>query len=343
MKKIKKVLVLNHQGIGNVIENIPLIASIKKGIPDAEIWSTISSEQVKNLISNLNIVDNFYILGPHHAGIKRLPHILKLRKQEFDLLISTPGSSTLISSVWAICLGAGMSIGENGGWRTFALKKTINPLSEKSFADLGRQMVSELGLKPVLETPNLIISPNELKRAEKWISDNYENDGRLFVFHPGCDAKNTFKRWPANHFRELWTILKEKYKKSNLLVIGSPEEEELVKDILPNETSCEKCLFGELPLRDVLSIVSKADVLVSGDSGWMHLAAAVNVPRVSIFGGTSVDRCRPDSKEKQRIITVDCPHSPCYPDPCDQPCLSKISAAEVAKEVINITDEFYKE
>jgi ADP-heptose:LPS heptosyltransferase len=342
LKTIKKVLVLNHQGIGNVIENIPLLTSLKKGLTDTEIWSTVSSNQVKSLIENLNIVDDFYVLGPSQAGFRRLPHIIGLRKERFDLLISTPGSDTLISSVWAILIGARFSIGEDGGWKTFALKKTINPLSGKCFADLGRQMVRELGINPSPGPPVLNISPEEDEKAKKWIASNYPEKGPLFIFHPGCDANNPYKRWPSENYRELWQMLKKKYEDAKLLVMGSVDEEELVKEVLPSQTKREKYLAGQFPLREVIAIAAKGDLLVSADSGWMHLGAAVNLARVSIFGPTSPDRCRPDSTDFQKIISVDCPDAPCYPDPCNKPCLSGICASAVAKEVIKILEEINK-
>ncbi len=334
--EIQKILVLNHQGIGNVVENVPLLRSLRQSLPKAEIWSTISSPHTRSIIENLGLVDVFYEVPSTSRGARRLRHIASLRPERFDIMIAAPGGSTMASSLWARGLGVGMSLGEADGWSTIGLTHPLDVPYQTGFAEIGRKLAESLGLQPDPSPPELLLSADEEAAAARWIKENFKEGPAPIVFHPGCDAANPFKRWPTERYRELWQIISREIPQSNLLVIGGPDESDLVRQILPRDDNRARGISGNLPIRQLLAVVSQSPLMVSADSGWMHMAAAVGVPRVSIFGPTSVKRCAPESRENEILIVYDCPEAPCYPKACGKDCLVNVEATEVAKAALDL-------
>lgn len=161
--------------------------------------------------------------------------------------------------------------------------------------------------------------------------------GAYVVFAPGAEF-GPAKRWPARHFSELAAQLD-----ATVVLLGSGKEAALCDEIAApvNAVQAGKCLnlAGKTSLPQALALIAASRSTVSNDSGLMHVAAALGVPQVAIFGSSSPLHTPPLS-DKARVLwlkndpayqpPLDC--APCFARECPlghTRCLNDISAARV--------------
>jgi lipopolysaccharide heptosyltransferase II len=154
------------------------------------------------------------------------------------------------------------------------------------------------------------------------------------VLSPG--GAKPFRRWPIDNFLELADRFHNQG--VDVVIIGDNQEKNMLdgrKDELPEDTLN---LIGETNLEQLVSLIRKAKIVVANDSGPMHLANALNVPVVGIFGSGDVVRTRPYLMEKARIVEsppMDC--KPCYQPVCNVPlCMHEITVERVWKAVSDL-------
>lgn len=160
---------------------------------------------------------------------------------------------------------------------------------------------------------------------------------RLVIFHVGS-GYGDFKRWPANHFAELAVGLQERGLKT--AIIGSGNEEELAGSIAASSPAVS--LAGQTNLAQLAALLARADLLVSGDSGPLHLAAALGTPVVAIYGPTDPAVNGPIAWAGQpaSVVRRDIVCSPCYSvrTPAECPlgnpvCMTLVMPNEVLERV----------
>lgn len=141
----------------------------------------------------------------------------------------------------------------------------------------------------ILEAENLLISYN-IPVGKK-----------LIGIHPGCAKNFLWKRWPKENFIELSKILIEKYN-AHILIFGGPGEIDMQKEIhssIPNQSS-----IVQTSLLTTAALMQKCKVVVSNDSGLMHLSAATGTPTIGLFGPTDENKTGPRG---QKSIVVRAP------------------------------------
>jgi heptosyltransferase-2 len=141
------------------------------------------------------------------------------------------------------------------------------------------------------------------------------------------------KRWAPERFAAIGERAVKEWGAA-VLVFGSAGEREIGKKVLAAMHNAATDLCGRTSLREAIALVSLCNVFVTNDSGLMHVASALNVPTVAVFGPTDQDATGPRGK-RTRVVNhrVDC--SPCLKPECstDHHCMTDIGVAEVWKEM----------
>lgn len=161
--------------------------------------------------------------------------------------------------------------------------------------------------------PSLRVDNNFVKKTtEKF---NIDQNKRTLVLAPGA-AYGEAKKWPADYFAQ---VANEKLNQDwQVVLLGSPKDK-LATDEVNNKTT-NKCinLAGQLALPETVAVISTASCVVSNDSGLLHVAAALDIPLIGIYGSTSPDFTPPlIDKNKKAILLVDnldC--RPCFQPTC---------------------------
>ena len=159
-------------------------------------------------------------------------------------------------------------------------------------------------------------------------------NSKLVLLQPGARWKN--KRWPVQHFTKLVRTLAKKFPDTDFAVLGGQADQSLGEIIA--QAAPERCrnLCGATSLPEMIEWVRRGDLLITNDTGPMHVAAALGKPLIALFGPTAPERTGPYGQLKN-VLHLDLPCSPCLSSRCTiaetDKCLRDLSPATVLARV----------
>jgi len=179
---------------------------------------------------------------------------------------------------------------------------------------------------------NIYLSTNS---SEEFVTRNL-----LLGINPGASYGQA-KRWYPDKFAEVILELSSKY---DVVILGGVNELEIANDIekilIEHKVINYKNLAGRTTIAELKSIISSLDLLITGDSGPMHLAASFQVPTVSIFGPTKVNETSQWKNDKSIVVKKNLSCQPCMKRKCPlkhHHCMSKIKVKDVIDAAISVT------
>jgi len=340
---IQRILVRGVNWVGDSVLAIPAVELIRKIFPKAHLGIL-----VKEGLSPL------WEVSPHidevipyfkRTGIKALAEmglIRKLSKGNWDMAILLPNS--FHSALIVFLAGIPIRMGYNRDKRGFLLTEKID-FKEDTFKkhqveyylDLVKNLTQ---YKTVSNLPRINIGEKRLKWAEDFLfKRGVMKDDLLIGINPGA-AYGITKRW----FPERYAGLIEKLlalKRVKIMIVGAREEGDFF-DYLKKEIK-DKIVdtVGKTDLIELAALLSKCHVLVTNDSGPMHIGASVNTPIIAIFGSTDPFQTGPLG-ENHLIIKKDLSCSPCFERDCDTlECFHAITVEEVYHYVKDHINKIY--
>ena len=260
-----------------------------------------------------------------------------LARRKYDQAIVLPNSfkSALIPFFADIPLRAGY-VGESR-YGVLNLVHKLDaaklPLMAERYAQLAEKPGAELQrpLPPV----QLEVDPVNTARTTSRL--HLDRSRPIAVFCPGAEY-GPAKRWPARHFAAL---ARELAKRGYAIwLIGSGKDAELGGEIRAQSGGVCENLCGKTDLASAIDLLSCAAVVVSNDSGLMHVAAALEKPLIALYGSSSPDHTPPLSLSSQpelaRIVKIDIECSPCFARECPLghfKCMNDLLPAQVLAEI----------
>ena len=165
----------------------------------------------------------------------------------------------------------------------------------------------------------------------------------FFVFAPGAEF-GPAKQWPSSHLSALANQLLNQYPTHGILILGSLKDTRIANEIIYGVSAQNarkiQNLCGKIPLNLAMGLVQLAQGLVSNDSGMMHIAAALGIPQIAIFGSSDPNHTPPLSKKAAIMyLGLDC--SPCHQRKCPlghTNCLNQISADSVFNKFLQVIE-----
>lgn len=236
----------------------------------------------------------------------------QLRETKYELAIVLPNSlkSALVPFFARIPVRTGF-IGElRYGLLNDArhLDKTELPLMVERFAQLAEPADGKIP-RPLLN-PKLDVS--DIQRNETLNKLGLTLDKPVAVFCPGAEY-GPAKRWPVTYFAELAQRLRgEGYA---VWLIGSNKDREQAEKIVALDNAECRNLCGHTDLSDAIALLACAQLVVSNDSGLMHLAAALDRPMLALFGSSS-PQFTPPLSSNAHVIQLNLKCSPCFKREC---------------------------
>ncbi|MDD4932628.1 MAG: glycosyltransferase family 9 protein [Methylacidiphilaceae bacterium] len=320
---VRKILILKFSSLGDVIQALPVAAGLRRRWPSAEIhWMAFGP--YRDLLANHPAIDRFVEFPRRRetpGGLFRdlARCVAAVRQERYDLLLDMQG--LLRSGLLCFLSGAKRRIGPwNGREGSILLYRERvmpppPPAQERYLAFLRYLRVPagppDYGLKAEpLDIPGL-------------------RKGAYVVLHPYARWKT--KLWPWRYYGELVRSLPH----LSFVVMGIgpwfPLEEKNVVD-----------LRGPIPLQRMMALLGNAAATIGPDSGPAHLAAALGVPTLMLFGPTDW-RESAAVGENVRVLSAGTTCAPCWRTTCPQPrpvaCLSDIPPARVRQELEEICAE----
>jgi heptosyltransferase-2 len=193
-------------------------------------------------------------------------------------------------------------------------------------------MVKSLGFKTAERRITLEITKDSLSKADEILSSHGIGTGNMLVgIAPGA-TYGPAKMWFPERFAAVSDHLREEFSSKSIL-FGSKNDRERADLVKEHAKHTIINLAGETNLNDAISLIARCDLFVSNDSGLMHLAGALGVSLVAIFGSTNPVTTSPVG-EKSIVIYKNADCSPCLKKTCptDFKCMDMIGVDDVFRE-----------
>ena len=326
MSSKEKFLIIAPSWIGDLIISQSLLKYLKKEYPNCQIDMIVRPE-LTNLAKMMPEVKNIYPLDIKHKEfglIKR--HILakEIKKHLYSTSIILPNSFKSAIIPWLANIP--IRIGYNRELRLFLLNKKYSLIKHKD-SMVNRYLKLADGSYSDVIRPSLLINGD----SSKLISRKYliNNSKKNIVLCPEAEYGSA-KRWPINKWMQLANFYKEK--DYNVYFLGKNKSLEIkYQNILKKDSIIS--LLGKTSLEEAAYILSIVDLVVTNDSGLMHIAASVNTNLISIFGSSSPFYTPPLMKDQfGEVIYKALTCSPCFKRECPLQhlnCLNNISSEEI--------------
>lgn len=309
------------------------------------------------IYKNLSVEDSLMLFGPpsflklfeDFPRVSLLPFYkkekkinlknLKKFKQERALLLTNS-----FSSAWLFFRAGFREImGYSTDLRGFLLTKKVKPPQVKMHQrEKYLYLIEKLGFTVKEKELTLPLKKEKILKAERFLWEKKIELGKnpLILIAPGA-AYGPAKKWPEDYYKKLAEKLtKEGFR---VLIVGSMAEKEtghyIMKDLQGVYNLC-----GETEITLLAGIFLLSNILISNDSGLMHLAAALKIPQIAIFGSTDPTLTGP-LNPKARVLQTTLSCSPCFKRICPKgnyQCLREITVEEVYKKIKSFSSEVFE-
>lgn len=333
--KPKSILIRMPNWLGDLVMATPIIKAVGQKFPDAKITVMCLSQFAEVFRNDPHVHELLAFKKPSGwlRDSKNSDLIDQLKKGKYDLGILTTNSFSSAYLLWRG--GVKERIGFSKDFRRFFLTCTVPQPenAEKMHQVLQYQeLLAPLGIPNRGLNPELFVTEEEKLHTKSFLANHgFKKDSILVGINPGA-AFGSAKCWPPERFRKLARILVQN---PHIFVafFGDKGGKELVNQICEGLPGQVINLAGSTTIRQLMSFISVCDVFLSNDSGPMHVASALKIPLVAIFGSTSDVKTGPFKKASVIHKHVSC--SPCYKRVCpiDFRCMTRIQVDEVYNEI----------
>lgn len=359
MSIIKKILIRGVNWIGDAVLTLPAVSAVRKAFPYARISLLVKPWVAEIFKENTDI--NEIILYEDRfnsiAGKLKLAGILRARGFDAAILMQNAFDAAFIT--WLA--GIPERIGYSRDYRRLLLTKAIpvrkvqsskfkvkssedkNILSQHHVYYYLNLLKESLNIDAKDIEPLIYLTEEEINHAKTLLDSSLvpRPSSLVIGINPGA-AYGSAKRWMPEKFAEvICRIINEL--NGSVVVFSSKSEIEIVNKIIQNAVRCTQYaerilnMAGKTNLRELAALISECDAFITNDSGPMHMASALLVPVVAIYGSTDSKITGPLG-ERNKVISKNIACSPCLKRECPVTtrsrekylkCLADISANDV--------------
>jgi ADP-heptose:LPS heptosyltransferase len=335
-----RILLLNRNHIGDCLFTTPAIRALRRAYPEAVLVAAVPPANHDLLASNPCLSE--VLVRPLRGISEQLQLLREVRRRQFDLVISFQEKSMFYAAL-ARLSGARLTVSLQH-WRTRPFYHRIVPANPdqhevEKYHAIAQAVLAPFSLCPPRSVPlsprprslqppgamELHVSREHRARADAVLSDlEVAEDAPLVGINPGATLR--VKRWPVERFAAVGRELVARHDVT-ILLFGGPEDEAraaAIASAVPDAVSAA----GRTRLGETAALLRRCRLLISGDTGPLHMAVALGVPSVGLFGPTNPGKYGPwsTSREGRHRATVLRHPQPC--GQCRRPCVHTISVEE---------------
>ncbi|MBT9168586.1 MAG: Lipopolysaccharide core heptosyltransferase RfaQ [Syntrophomonadaceae bacterium] len=338
-KRIKKILLVRNDGIGDFVLSLPALDVLRQSFPQTKITVFIPSWQeeiasASNLFDEIVIFDNKksdYLsssLKLKNLFVDMLKQVSMLRKHHFDLAVDIRGDirNRVIIFLSAIPYRLSFDIGGLESLLTHEIHYRENTHEVDHFNDL----FSFCGSNNLASNFELNITTKDKEKIEQFLESNGILLGEDFLVAVHPVSRWPAKEWPKEKYAELCDWLMTKWR-TKIVMIGSSEDLKEVEKILLLMNEKPVITAGVLSLLQTVALLKEADLFIGNDAAPMHIAAALKIPVIALFGPTDPEMYGPYG-EGHSVIRPDIPCRCSSKKVCSNPmqfCMNSISVDSV--------------
>jgi heptosyltransferase I len=341
---VQKILVVKFAAIGDSIMLIPMLRTLRRAYPKAEITFLCSDINV-SIIRKVPYLDKVLVENVHNFlsnPLNFFKMIFSLRKNKYSIIIDTEQWSR-ISPIIISLLRYDFAVGfkTEGQYKHFMFNRVINHSREKHELETFIDLLTPLFV-PVYPSDYVLeyfLSEENEKLAETFFEENNLVGKKVITFHPGCGGLGAPREWNIDRYVALGKRLIEYNKEMVILISGAPNEtqkcDELERGLRDIYDGTNKIIniAGLYSLDDVVAIIKRVTIVVCSNTGMLHLASCMGTKTMGLHGPTNPAKWGAYSKNTV-LIQSDKYCSPClylgHDYGCNAPtCMNHISVDDV--------------
>jgi len=334
-EKLNRILVVNVNWVGDVLFSTPAIRAIRRHYPDAHIACMVVSrcKEILELNPHLNELIIYDEKGEHKglAGKLRLISALKARRFDCVFLFHRSLTRTLMVAL----SGIKERVGTDNPKRGFLLTKKVKsqPPDIHKVEQFLHIVKAVIGDEDYGKSMELFISREDEAFADEFLkSYGIGQKDNFIILNPGGNWD--LKRWPADNFAKLGDKLNGQYSVP-IVITGAEKDAELGKKIAGMMKCKPVIACGRTSLRQLAAIMRRASLVISNDSGPMHIAVSQGARTIALFGPTDPAITGPYGQGVYSVLQK----SPGIPG-CKIPCYNLRCEKALCMEAVTVEDVF---
>jgi heptosyltransferase-2 len=322
---VERLLVRAPNWIGDVVLSLPALRDLRRNFPRARL-EVLARPWVADLYCGVPGVDYVRPSGGHRSDAVAL-------RGAADLAVLLPNSFAAALALWRA------GIRERWGYATDGRGPLLTRRCRVPHAARGRSqvyyyraMIEGLGL--AVEGP----PDASLRCPDEWSTRGAAllgDDGPWIGVNPGA-FYGSAKRWIPERYAAVADLVGRRLG-AKVAIVGGLDERGLGETVAALLTSPFRVLCGETSLGDLMGVLSRLRLLLTNDSGPMHVASALGVPVVAVFGSTDWRETAPLG-ERARLVREDAECAPCLLRECpiDHRCMTRVGVDNVAAAALDL-------
>lgn len=316
--------------IGDGIMSLPAIRAYKNHFP-GERLAVLAKGYLSDIYLNIPEIDEIIPIPDRWGARSYFSCLRELRKKRFDrgILFTNSFSSALFFRLAGILRLAGYDRDLRGG---LLHDRVPAPRQVAHHQNYYLGIVGHLAGGGIRGTfpATLVVTAAEKERADRWLAEQGIPPGTPIMAVSPAAAYGSAKAWPPERFREVIRRWGESRPEVTVLLLGAAGERQGTAAIAAGLPGRVVNLAGSLSLRRSIAVLSRCRLFMGNDSGMMHIAAALGVPLVAVFGPTEPGRTAPLA-ERFRLLHRGAECAPCRRRRCptDHRCMTAIGVEDV--------------
>jgi heptosyltransferase-2 len=337
----KKILIRGPNWVGDAVLAIPALKAVRSNFPKAEI-TLLVRPWVAGLFTSAPFVDRVWTEAKPTKLADWTRITRDIRAFEFDLALVLPNSFE--SALMMFLARIPNRVGYATDGRAWMLTDSIEPSLEAQhqvhyYLDLAKAIRAET------DSPSIEIqaTAEERENARMLLAEEGIGRGTRFLVLNAGAAYGSAKRWHDDRFAAVADILSEEMN-VGVAMIGSEAERPIAEQIRLRMKRPGAVLSGRTSLETLIGVLAESCLMITNDSGPMHIAAALGVPTVAVFGSTD-ERVTSPFGARARVVKNPVECSPCLLRECpiDHRCMNGVSVEDVCKAARELVAMVLKE
>jgi len=330
---IGKLLVIKLRAVGDVILSTAALPNLRAAFPDATI-DFLVERNCREVIEGNDSVDNAIVFSK--TGMNGARILLDLRRAGYDMVIDLFGNPR--SALMTFASRARYRVGYDFRGRSYAYNILVEPRgAEVHNVEFNLDALRRIGVPVTTKSPYFPLAEADREFAILE-AGKLGLTGRLVIgFNPG--ANRPTERWPAERFAELGALLAGR-RKARICVFWGPGEKPLA-DAIAGRIGEAAVVAPPTSLKQLGAMFERCSLVVSNDTGPMHIAAALGIPTVGIFGPVNPLLQGPYGENaryarKEELSCLGCNYDTTCP--IGNPCMTELEADRVFGVIEELID-----
>jgi len=311
MNHPEKILIMRFSSLGDIVLTTPVIKSLKQKFPQSKIFF-LTRSQYQDVLKNDPNVFSLIKFDPveKHKGISGFLKLIRELKT-FNFVIMVDLHANLRSFFIRHLLKTKIKIKYDKRWLTRFLLVHFKffKVKPRHTVDSYLKALKKINVNSSEKVPKIFLDQkSENFSKDFFIEKKIEKDDIVVGIHPG--ARWETKRWTEEKFTKVCQILSQKAG-LKIILFGDQKDQEVIERISSHTEDQKLFKAVNLPLNKFMSLIKRCDGFVTNDSGPMHIASALGVPVVAIFGPTHPQLGFSPMGSENMVLTANVKCSPC--------------------------------